>query len=160
MVKSLVQICLEFIKKPCNMNIDIKKYWLNCGMAYIPFKLYHDLLVNEFYYCSCKFRIFKTRFLKRKQEYSTNVRAKNCFHCWFLFMIEIKVKILFKYRNNIVRFASLLGDFFSFINKLKYIYISPDFQNSEYYDVLYNSFSYYLNENDSCLCFHLLSGLF
>ena len=92
-------------------------------MACIPFKLHHHLLANEFYYCSCRVRIFKIKFLKRKQDYSLNVRAQNCFHCWFLFMMEIKVKKHFKYRNNIVHFASLLGDFFTFINKFKYIYI-------------------------------------
>ena len=129
-------------------------------MPCIPFKLYHHLLTNEFYYCSCRSRISKIKFLKRNQDYSLNVRAKNCFHCWFLFMVEIKVKELFEYRKNIVRFASLLGDFFAFINKFKYICMSRNFSNSEYYDSMYNSFSYYLDEYDSCLCYHPPSGPF
>lgn len=29
------------------------------------------------------------------------VRANNCFHCWFLFMLEIKIKLIYKYRNNL-----------------------------------------------------------
>ena len=127
-------------------------------MVCVPFKLYHHLLANEFYYCSCKFRIFKIRFLRRNQDYSMNVRAKNCFHCWFLFMIEIKVKILFKYRNSIVHFASLLADFSAFINEFKYIYLSPDFENSEHYVSMFNSFSYFVNEYDSCLCYCPPSG--
>ena len=89
-----------------------------------------------------------------------NVRARNCFHCWFLFMVEIKVKILLKYKNNIVHFPSLLSDFFSFVNKFNYIYYSPDFENSEYYDSMYNSFSYFLDKYDSCLCYHPPSGPF
>ena len=47
-------------------------------------------------------------------------------------MVEIKVNLLFKYKNNLVYFASLLDDFFKFINKYKYIYTSPNFQNIKY----------------------------
>ena len=47
-------------------------------------------------------------------------------------MVELKVNILFKYRNNLVYFISLLDDFFKFINKYEYIYTSPNFQNIEY----------------------------
>ena len=129
-------------------------------MACIPFKLYQQLMANEFYYCSCRFRIFKIKFLKINQDYSINVRANNCFHCWFLFMMEIKVKKLFKNRNNIVHFASLLSDIFSFLNKFKYIYLSPDFENCKYYDSMYNSFSYFLDEYNSCLWYHSTSGPF
>ena len=160
MIKSLLQICLNFIKNPCNYKTEFDKYWLNCGMACIPFKFYHHLQANEFYYYSCKFRIFKIKFLRRNTDYSMNVRARNCFHCWFLFMVEIKVKILLKYKNNIVHFPSLLSDFFSFVNKFNYIYYSPDFENSEYYDSMYNSFSYFLDKYDSCLCYHPPSGPF
>ena len=129
-------------------------------MACIPFKLYNHLLANEFYYCSCKFRIFKIRFLRRKQDYSMNVRARNCFHCWFLLLVEIKVKIIFEYRNNIFRFASLLGDFFKLINEFKYIYLLPNFKNTKYYDSMFNFFSYYLNEYDSCFCYCPPTGSF
>ena len=160
MVKSLLQICFGFVKKPCNSNIVINKYWLNCGMACIPFKLYHHLIANEFYYCSCRFRIFKIKFLKINKDYSVNVRANNCFHFWFVFMLEIKVKKPFNKRNNIVHFTSLLIDFFSFINKFKYIYLSPDFQNSKYFDSMFDSFPHFLNEYDSCLCYHPQSGPF
>ena len=160
MVKSLLNICLDFIKSPCNSETEFDEYWLNCGMACILFKFYHYLLFHEFYYCSCRSRIFKIHFLKRNVDYKINVRARNCFHCWFIFMVEIKVKKLFKYKNNIVHFASLLGDFFSFINALKYIYCSVDFQNSEYYDSMYYSFSYYLDQYEPCLCHHPPSGPF
>ena len=78
-------------------------------------------------------------------------------------MVKIKIKIFFKNRNNIVHFAYLLIDFFTFINKFKYIYLSPDFSKVELNyenDLLYNSFHYYLNEWDSCLCYHALCGPF
>ena len=74
-------------------------------------------------------------------------------------MIEIKIKIFFKNRDKIVHFASLLSDFFAFINKFKYIDASPDFSNVEI-DMLYDSFHYYLNETDPCLCYHPSYGLF
>ena len=65
MVKSLLKICLDFIKKPCNFETEFDKYWLNYGMACIPFKFYQYILSHEFYYCSCRRRIFKIHFLKR-----------------------------------------------------------------------------------------------
>ena len=40
MVKSLIKICLDYIKKPCNFETEFDKYWLNYGMAFILFKLY------------------------------------------------------------------------------------------------------------------------
>ena len=88
-------------------------------MTCIPFKLYHNLLADEFYYCSCKLRLYKITFLERKKEYSRLVRPENCLNCWFLFMVEIKIKKIFKNRNKIVYLASLLSDFFAFINKFK-----------------------------------------
>ena len=78
-MKSLIEICLSFIKKKCNFKIDISKNWLNYGMACIPFKLYHNLLADEFYYCSCKLRLYKIEFLERNKEYSMLVRAKKLF---------------------------------------------------------------------------------
>ena len=125
-------------------------------MACIPFKFYHYSLFHEFYYCSCRSRIFKIHFLKRNVDYKINVRSKELFSL----LVEIKVKKLFKYRNNIVHFASLLGDFFSFINEFKYIYCSVDFQNSEYCNSMYYSFSYYLDQYEPCLCHHPPSGPF
>ena len=158
-MKSLKEICLNFIRKKCNSKIDIRKNWLNYGMGCIPFKLYYNLLADEFYYCSCKLRLYKITFLQRKREYTKLVRAENCFHCWFLFMLEIKIKIFFKNRDKIIHFASLLSDFFAFINKFKYIYVSPDFSNVEI-DMSYDSFHYHLNETDPCLCYHLSYGPF
>ena len=83
-MKSLKEICLNFIKKKCNSKTDIRKSWLNYGMGCIPFKLYHNLLADEFYYCSCKLRLYKITFLQRKREYTKLVRAETCFHCLFL----------------------------------------------------------------------------
>ena len=99
MVKSLLKICLDFIKKPCSFETEFDKYWLNYGMAYIPFKFYQCISSNEFYYCSCRRRIFKVHFLKRNVYYSMNVRPKNCFHCWFVFMLEIKGKTVYLMRS-------------------------------------------------------------
>ena len=144
MVKSLLQTCLDFIQKPCKLENNIDLYWLNCGIRCIPFKFYNQLIANEFYYCTCKYRIyniFKTG--QTDNIYSMSVLPKNCFHCWFLFMIEIKIKLLFKYKDNIVRFTSLLDSFLKFINQYKYIYFSPNFQNIDYD---------YLNVYDLCLC--------
>ena len=40
MVKLLLKICLNFIKKPCNFETEFDKYWFNFGMACILFKFY------------------------------------------------------------------------------------------------------------------------
>ena len=110
MVKSLLQTCLDFIQKPCKLENNIDLYWLNCGIRCIPFKFYNQLIANEFYYCTCKYRISKTG--QTDNVYSMDVRPKNCFHCWFLFMIEIKIKLLFKYKDNIARFFIIARQFF------------------------------------------------
>ena len=89
-----------------------------------------------------------------------NVRPKNCFHCWFVFKLEIKVKNLFKYKDNLVHFASLLGVFFLFINEFKYIYFLPNFENIEHSDAMFDSFCYYLDENSPSLCHHPPAGPF
>ena len=65
--------------------------------------------------------------------------------------MEIKLKKLYKDKNNLIRFTSLLIDFFSFINKFKYIYVQPDYTNVKYFDLRRESFHYYLSESDSCL---------
>ena len=64
MVKSLLQIFLDFVKKPCNSNSVINKYWLNCGMACIPFKLYHHLIANEFNIVAADLEYLKLNSLK------------------------------------------------------------------------------------------------
>ena len=160
MVESLLKICLEFITKPCNFETEFDKYWLNYGMACIPFKFYQYILSHEFYYCSCRRRIFKIHFLKRNVYYSMNIRPKSCFHCWFVFMLEIKVKKLFKHKDNLVYFASLLGDFFLFLNESKYIYFSPNFENIEHIDAMFYCFCYYLDEYNPCLNHHPPAGPF
>ena len=133
MVKSLLNMCLEIVQKPCAFETDLDLYWLNCGLWCIPFKFYNKLVADEFAYCVCKRRIFKiTKPSNPDFFYSMAVRARNCFFCWLVKMVELKVNILFKYRNNLVYFISLLDDFFKFINKYEYIYTSPNFQNIEY----------------------------
>ena len=92
--------------------------------------------------------------MKRNVYYSMKKRPNNCFHCWFVFTLEIKVKKLFKYKYNLVHFGSLLGDFFLFINEFKYIYFSPNFENIEHTDTMFYSFCYYLDNKKSCLCHH------
>ena len=123
-------------------------------MACIPFKFNHCLQANEYYYCTCKKRNFHVTFLKRNQTYSLSARAHNCFRCWFCLMVEIKVKKLWNKRNNIVHFTSLLADFFSFLNKFKHIYTTPDFDEIGTFDELRNSFGYFLDDFAPCLCCH------
>ena len=123
MVKTLLESCLGLISKPCSIEIDISDYWLNCGLRCIPFKLYQKIISHEFYYCNCQRRIFEVKFLERNKKWSASPRATNCFHCWFVFLIKIKLENIYKYRNNLIYFASLLSDFFSLINKFKYINI-------------------------------------
>ena len=49
-------------------------------------------------------------------------------------------------------------------HKFKYIYVSPDLSNVEFLEndlyLSYNSFIYYLNEWNECLCYHSASGPF
>ena len=58
--------------------------------------------------------------------------------------MEIKLETLYKYRNNLIRFT--------FINQFKYIYIRPGYTNVEHFDLMIESFHYYLNEDNSLLC--------
>ena len=149
MVKSLIEMCLNLLNKPCKA-VHIDKHWLNCRLWRIPFKLGQKVQSREFFHCTCRRRHFKVTFLERNIEWGVSPRARNCFHCWFVFLMEIKLKNLYKRKNNLIRFISLLTDFFSFINKFKYIYIRPDYTNVKYFDLRHESFHYYLN--DSCLC--------
>ena len=80
MVKSLLKICLDFIKKPCNFETEFDKYWLNYGMACISFKFYQYILSHKFYYCSCRRRIFKTHFLKKKCLLFNERKTKKLFY--------------------------------------------------------------------------------
>ena len=159
MVKSLLEICLNLINKPCE-PLDASKFWLNCRLRRIPFKLGHKVKFEEFYYCTCWRRYFNITFLKRKVEWGVLPTARNCFHCWFVFLMEIKLKTLYKYKNNLIRFTSLLIDFLSFINQFKYIYVRPNYTNVEYFDLKSGSFHYYLDKNDSYLCYCSDSGPF
>ena len=59
MVKSLLNMCLDILQKPCAFEADLNLYWLNCGMGCIPFKFYNQLVADEFFHCTCKKRIFK-----------------------------------------------------------------------------------------------------
>ena len=139
MVKSLLELCLDIVNKPCR-ETDLSKYWLNYGYRCIPFKFGQKIRYQEFWFCTCECRTFKITYLARKKEYSITTRAKNCCHCWFVFLTEIKL--------------DKLQDFFLFINKFKYIYILPNYTNKKYFDLKYESFSYYLSVNDSCSCYH------
>ena len=149
MVKSLIEMCLNLLNKPCKA-VHIDKHWLNRRLWRIPFKLGQKVQSREFFHCTCRRRHFKVTFFERNIEWGVSPRARNCFHCWFVFLMEIKLKKLYKHKNKLIRFTSLLTGFFSFINKFKYIYIRPDYTNVKYFDLRHESFHYYLN--DSCLC--------
>ena len=147
-MKTLKQLCEDIIYKKCNFDIDLKLKWLNCGFRCIPFRLYQEIVAHEYWFCTCRKRIFH---ITKKNKTPTVVnRAQNCFHCWFIFLIEIKVKNIYKKRESLVHLASLLTEFFNLINKFKYIYQTPNYQNMEYN--YYEIFTYYLNENLGCLC--------
>ena len=124
---------------------------------WVMFEFLHYLVaVIEFWYCTCKKRIFHITYQNGKT-YKLTARAENCFHCWFVFLIKIKINIIYKKRNNLVHLASLLIDFFKLINKFKYIYQKPDYQNMDF--DYYNSFNWYFNENLSCLCYNNKSSI-
>ena len=148
-MESLKKLCEDIIYKNCNWDIDLKLYWLNCGLRCIPFKFYQELIANEYWLCTCKRRIFTIT--KKNKTYSICVRANNCFLCWFIFLVEIKIKTIYKKRNNLVHLVNLLIDFFNLMNKFKYIYQSPNFQNMVETDY-YETFNYYLDEKLGCLC--------
>ena len=95
MVKSLLELCLDIINKPCR-ETNLSKYWLNYGYRCISFKFGQKIRYQEFWFCTCKRRTFKITYVERKKEYSITTRAKNCFHCWFVFLIEIKLDKLHK----------------------------------------------------------------
>ena len=57
MVKSLLEMCLNLLSKPCEQT-DIDKYWLNCGLRCIPFKVGQKVQSTEFFHCTCRQRIF------------------------------------------------------------------------------------------------------
>ena len=84
-------MCLNLLKKPCKA-VDINKHWSNCGLWCIPFKLGQKVQSEEFFHCTCQKRHFKVTFLKRNIEWGVSPRARNCFHCWFVFLMEIKLK--------------------------------------------------------------------
>ena len=135
------------MNKPTLINIgwtvDYAAYLSRLVRKYNPLSFFIVLVDKEF---------FKVTFLERYIEWGVSPRARNCFHCWFVFLMEIKLKKLYKHKNNLIRFTSLPIDFFSFINKFKYIYVQPDYTNVKYFDLRHESFHYYLSENDSCLC--------
>ena len=151
MVKSLLEMCLNLLYKPCEQTA-IDKYWSNCGLRCIPFTFGQKVQSTEFFHCTCRQRLFKVTFLERNIEWGVSPRARNCFHCWFVFLMKIKLRKLYKYKNNLIRFTSLPIDFFSFMIKFKYIYVQPDYTNVKYFNLRCESFHQYLSENDSCLC--------
>ena len=102
-MKSLKKVCEDIVYKKCNYDIKLHLKWLNCGIRCIPFKL----MANEYWYCTCKRRNFIIT-KKKKKSYTISSQAHNCFHCWFTFLIEIKIKIIYKKRNNLVQLAILL----------------------------------------------------
>ena len=98
MIKSLLEMCLNLINKPCE-PLDISKFWLNCRLRCIPLKLVQTVKSEEFYHFTCRRRYFEVTFLKRKVKWGVSPRVRNCFHCWFVFLMGIKLKTLYKYKQ-------------------------------------------------------------
>lgn len=92
-MKTLLELCKEIIYKKCNLEVDPMQSWLNCGYRCIPFKFYQELRANEFWYCTCKPKNFIVT--KNGKNYKIAGRPENCFYCWFSFLIEIKIRIIF-----------------------------------------------------------------
>ena len=149
-MKTLKEICENIIYKKCNFIVNPKLNWLNYGYRCIRFRFYQELIANEFWFCTCKTRVF---YITREngKSYTITSRQQNCFHCWFSFLIEIKVKNIYKKKDSLVHLVSLLTEFFSLINKFKYIYVRPNYQKMEL--EYYETFNYYLNPNLGCLCY-------
>ena len=152
-MKSLKELCSELVYKKCNFKYILNLKWLNCGMRCIPFKIYQIINNTHFWYCSCKVKKFIiTNPNRPKFYYEVTSQANNCFYCWFLFMLENKIHLSYKHKNNLVKLSSLLIKFFEFINKYKYIYQFPNYQNMEF--DYYETFNDYLDERLGCLCFN------
>lgn len=147
----------EYIKKKCNFQKGYRDLnWLNYGFRCIPFLLYRDLFANNFWYCNCKTRTFFITPEKSKP-YTIISNPENCFYCWFLFLIKIKVKIIYKKKDNLVHLCSCLIEFFTLIDKFKHIYIRPNYDNIDKYEVswwfnAYETFKLYFEANYVCLC--------
>ena len=111
-MKTLKKLCENIVYKKCNYDIKQELNWLNCGFRCIPFKIYQELMANEYWFCTCKKRIF--HITQKNKTYTAVGRAQNCFHCWFTFLIEIKVKNIYKKRKSLVHLANLLTEIFYF----------------------------------------------
>ena len=152
-MKTLKELCEKIIYQKCYFeSVNSGWNWLDCGFRCIPFRFYQELVANTFWYCECKKRTF---FITKQntKPYTYISEPENCFHCWFTFLIEIKIKIVFKKRDNLVHLASSLIEFFKLINKFKYIYVQPNYEEINHFDN-YESFNYYLNPNLGCLCYN------
>ena len=114
MVKSLLEMCLNLLYKPCEQTA-IDKYWLNRGLRCIPFKFGQKVQSTEFFHCICRQRLFKVTFLERNIEWGVSPRARNCFHCWFVFLMEIKLK-------KTIQTQRLFNLIHIFTNRLFFIY--------------------------------------
>ena len=133
-MKSLKNICLDFLKRRCNQEINKKNNWLNYGMICIPFKLYHNLSMVDSHICFC------------------HLVKNDCFYCDFLYWLQQLCTKIYKYKDD-EKVCYYLNDFFKKINEYKYIFISPNFQNMEEVSEKINlkSFDFYFNERYSCL---------
>ena len=150
-METLQELCKKLIYKKCHFkSVNCGSNWLDCGFICFPFRLYQELMANLFWYCTCKRRVFHVTYHNNKQ-YKQISDPQNYFYCWFTFLIKIKVKIIYKKKDNLVHLASALIEFFELVNKFKYIYIRPNYEKIDYFDN-YETFNYYLNPNLGCLC--------
>ena len=152
-MESLQELCKKIVCKKYKFElINSGCNWLDCGFACIPFRLYQELMANLFWYCRCKRRIFYIT-TETNKKYNHISDPENCFYCWFTFLIKIKVKLIYKKKDNLVHLTSALIEFFELLNKFKYIYIQPNYEKIDYFEN-YETFSYYLNPNLGCLCYN------
>ena len=57
--KSLKEICLDYIKKPCSKE-EIYN-WTECYLFCWPFKIYDQIKPNKFYYCTYELFLCKEK---------------------------------------------------------------------------------------------------
>ena len=59
MAKTLLKICYDYITRPS--NDEGKSKWINCSLFCLPFKIYKRILLNTYFYCTCKPFIYKRK---------------------------------------------------------------------------------------------------
>lgn len=119
-MKTLKRLCFEILTKKCTYKQIYDLKWLNCGLRCIQFKTYFQIWRDNFWYCDCKKKEFKITKPNNSKFYYTKVgKSEDCSHCHLLFLIKIKLDIVFKYKNKLVRLCYLLKEFFKLLLNTK-----------------------------------------